>query len=134
MENIINFDLYKVSDRVRLSHILWTLSDTELIDTSKAIQTKLNSKVAVYKRISPSGKFATTYNSVGIQLDICVPIEETVDLIPVKSHRQFVFGGENERKLIKTLKLELAYRLKLKVFKNKRFYNETIYRFTELGI
>lgn len=114
-----------VTDRVKLQNLLSNSTEAELIEKYHNLKMDLADTIAVWKRVSKSGNFATTYNKIGVMLKTNVPVVDCSNLETVKTHRQFVFAGDNERKMIKSIKLELAYRYNLPVFKSGKLYIQT---------
>lgn len=130
ISEILGLNFYKVVDRMKFYGDKMT--EGELIQVIKEIQARMNDKTPAFKRVSKSGERVTIYNSLGIQIGVNLPANEFKELESVHIHRQFIFAGENERKIIKELKIKLCHIYRLPVFRNGNFYAETKVKLNEL--
>lgn len=100
-------------------------SEKEIIDKIKELNSLLKDKTPVFKRLSKTGKI-TLYNSIGCLIDVDKQNESKYDLLKtVETKRQFVFGGDNERKFKKELQKRLCNKLKLPIFRNGNLYQKS---------
>lgn len=114
---------WNVKFRVQYSHLDLTIGELELAIIE--INNQLRDTTPSYVKLAKDSIHATVYNIVGVELIYNQKVADQYSYLPDYSNLNKTFCASVLREAKKVLLKSLAYKKRLPVFMNGRFYAET---------